>query len=99
LIRVRGITTLAADERARYATFFGLFEDFRGYIDFFFLQDLVTDDHSSVRFWAPFDNFTTSPFLADIDAYLRYRSKMFRWVDARNQRIAAEFVLRPPNMR
>lgn len=94
-----GAASPLAQDLARYATFFGLFEDFRGYIDFFFLQDLVTDDHSSVRFWAPFDNFTTSPFPADIDAYLRYRSEMFRWVDARNQRIAAEFVLWPPNMR
>src|SRR4051812_31497882 len=30
---------------ARYTDFFALFGDFRGYVDFFLLQDLVTVDH------------------------------------------------------
>jgi hypothetical protein len=81
----------------RYADFFGLFENFRGYIDFFLLQDLVTDDYSSVRFWAPFDGFTTTPLPADLDAYLRYRAKMLAWIDARNARIAADLVSRQNN--
>jgi hypothetical protein len=35
----------------RYRDFFALFESFRGYVDFFLLQDLVTDDYSGVTFW------------------------------------------------
>ena len=30
-----------------YSDFFALFESFRGYVDFFLLQDLVTDDYSA----------------------------------------------------
>lgn len=44
---------------ARYPKFFGLFGDFRGYFDFFLLQDLVTPDYGSVRFFLPFDDFAT----------------------------------------
>ena len=42
---------------ARYADFFRLFRDFRGYVEFFLLQDLVTEDCSAVRFFAPFEDF------------------------------------------
>jgi hypothetical protein len=41
---------------SRYADFFALFGDYRGYVRFFLLDDLVTDD-GSVRFFMPFDNF------------------------------------------
>jgi len=73
---------------ARYAAFFSLFDDFRGYVDFFLLQDLVTNDYSVVRFWAPFHDFTTSPLPSDINAYRRYLNEMLIWIDARNRRIA-----------
>ena len=43
-----------SDTLARYADFFGLFGDFRGYVDFFLLQDMVTEDNSAVRFFMPF---------------------------------------------
>ncbi len=41
---------------SRYADFFALFGDFRGYVSFFLLDDLVTDD-GSVKFFMPFDDF------------------------------------------
>jgi hypothetical protein len=44
---------------ARYADFFRLFGDFRGYIEFFLLQDLVTEDYCAVGFSAPFSDFNT----------------------------------------
>lgn len=72
----------------RYGDFFALFEDFRHYVDFFLLQDLVADDYSKIRFWAPFDDFGPSPLPADLDAYLKYRTEMMGWIDARNRRIA-----------
>ena len=43
----------------RYRDFFALFDDFRGYVEFFVLQDLVTAEGSSVRFFMPFDDFNT----------------------------------------
>ena len=75
----------------RYADFFDLFGSFRGYVDFFLLQDLVSGDYSKVHFWLPFDDFTTPPLPADIDAYRSYRSEMLAWVSARNQRVRASF--------
>ena len=41
----------------RYISFFNLFRDFRGYVNFFLLQDLVNKDYKSINFWSLFDNF------------------------------------------
>ena len=45
----------------RYADFFALFGDFRGFTDFFLLQDLVTEDRTAVRCFLPFEGFDASP--------------------------------------
>ena len=45
---------------ARYADYFRLFGHFRGYVEFFLLQDLVTDDCSAVKFFSPFEDFNSS---------------------------------------
>ncbi|MEO5588650.1 MAG: hypothetical protein ABIS03_03610 [Gemmatimonadaceae bacterium] len=82
-----GESSPLAPALARYAAFFRLFGDFRGYVDFFLLKDLIADDYSAVRFWAPFDDFTSSPLPANIDAYRRYRTEMIGWIEARNRRI------------
>ena len=73
---------------AQYAEFFGLFADFRGYVDFFLLQDLVSPDYSTVRFFTPFDNFTTSALPGSLAAYEQYRARSIDFVRARNSRIA-----------
>jgi hypothetical protein len=72
---------------ARYADFFKLFVDFQRYVDYFLLQDLVTDDSSAVIFFTPFDDFATSPLPAMIDVYRTYRQLALGFVEARNQRI------------
>ena len=71
----------------RYSTFFDLFRDFRGYVDFFLLQDLVSGDYSTIKFWSPFDNFGNSPFLNDVDEYHSYKKRVINFISARNQRI------------
>ena len=73
---------------SRYRSFFELFRDFEGYVDFFLLQELVNDDRSSVRFLAPFDDFKTSPLPADVASYTAYRARTIAFVRARNDRIA-----------
>jgi len=72
---------------ARYADFLELFGDITGYVDFFLLQDLVTDDGTAVRFFMPFDDFTTSSVPQDVDVYLAYRRSSIEFVEARNRRI------------
>jgi hypothetical protein len=71
----------------RYRDFFALFDDFRGYVEFFVLQDLVTADGSSVRFFMPFDNFNTGSVPSDGDSYKEYRRLSIEFIEARNRRI------------
>jgi hypothetical protein len=78
-----------SDTLARYADFFGLFGDFRGYVAFFLLQDLVTEDCSAVRFFLPFEDFNTSPLPGSMDAYLAHRQLAVAFIEARNRRILA----------
>ncbi|WP_241978346.1 hypothetical protein [Cryobacterium sp. Hz9] len=72
----------------RYAGFFRLFEDFQGYVDFFFLQDLVSYDYATVEFFTPFDNFTTPAMPGNLAAYEHYRAQTVGFVQARNGQIA-----------
>jgi hypothetical protein len=72
---------------ARYADFFRMFGEFRGYVDFFLLQDIVTEEHSAVRFFTPFQDFTTSPLPDSVDEYKAYRQLAIEFIEARNRRI------------
>jgi hypothetical protein len=72
---------------SRYSAFFALFEDFSGYVDFFMLQDLVTEDCSAVNFFMPFDDFNTPSVPKDVDTYKEYRHRSIEFVKARNRRI------------
>ena len=78
-----------SDVLNRYADFFGLFVDFRGYVEFFLLQDLVTEDCSAVKFSMPFDEFIVWPFPASIEDYKAYKRLSVKFIEARNQRILA----------
>jgi hypothetical protein len=74
----------------RYADFFELFGDFRGFVDFFLLQDLVTEDYSAVNFHTtPFEKFETYPFPKSVEAYRAYKQKASDFIEARNERILA----------
>jgi len=75
------------DTFKRYGDFFALFEDFRGYVEFFMLQDLVVDDYSAVTFLMPFDDFRTSPIPGDVETYREYRRLSIEFGKARNRRI------------
>jgi hypothetical protein len=76
-----------ADTLIRYGDFFALFADFRGYTEFFMLQDLVTEDCSAVRFFLPFDDFVSTGVPNDIGAYREYRRFSIEFVENRNLRI------------
>jgi hypothetical protein len=56
-------------------------------VEFFLLQDLVEKDFSSVRFFAPFDGFNSSPLPKGVEAYLAYRQLATEFIEARNRRI------------
>ena len=71
--------------------FFDLFVDFRGYVDFFFLQDCVSPDYSEVRLWTDIRPFEDSPIPRDRDEYLRWIQANLDFVERRNERIARVF--------
>jgi len=72
---------------ARYADYFRLFGDFRGYVKFFLLEDLVTDDFAAVKFLSRFEDFNSSPVPDSMAAYLDYRKLAVGFIEARNRRI------------
>lgn len=71
----------------RYGDFFDLFSDFRGYVDFFFLQDLVTSDYSTVRFHLPYECFDDCPLPKSKEEYLRYQESTLNFVKSRAKRM------------
>lgn len=72
----------------RYGDFFALFEDFKRYTDFFLLQDLVSDDLLTVKFFMPFADFGTSALPPTVEVYQEYRRNAIHFVEARNRRMA-----------
>ena len=75
------------DVLSRYSEFFTLFENFKGYVDFFLLQDLVNKDYSAVEFFMPFKNFKTPATPKTLEAYCSYKEQAIKFVNKRNQRI------------
>ena len=83
----------------RYAKYFALFGDFRGFVDHFFLQDLTTADHSEVVFFMPFDDFKPPAVPRDVATYLEYRRQTIDFITARNSRIDEAVNLQPGEAR
>ena len=71
----------------RYSSFFSLFRDFKGYKDFFLLQDLVEENNISIKFFLPFDGFNHPPLPNSVEEYQSYKEHLMDSVRARNQRI------------
>ena len=72
---------------SRYEDFFKLFDDFKGYVDFFLFQDLVQSNYSSINYFLPSNNFNNSPIPNDIQEYKVYRKNMTEFINKRNKRI------------
>ena len=68
--------------------FFDLFVDFKGYVDFFYLQDCVTEDYSRVKFWIGNGEFEHFPLPKTVDEYLTWIENELDFVAKRNARIA-----------
>ena len=76
-----------SDTFQRYLDFFKLFVDFKGYVEFFLLQDLVTEDYSSVKFHLPFKSFDDSPLPDNVEKYQEYMRNTIIFIKARNLRM------------
>ena len=72
---------------SRYKDFFKLFDDFKGYVDFFLFQDLVQSNYSSINYFLPSNNFNNSPIPNDIQEYKAYRKNMTEFINKRSKRM------------
>lgn len=66
--------------------FYEWFIDFKGYIDFFLLQDCV-DDNYDVKFWLETPLFNSNPIPQDIGTYLPWIDTQLEFAEKRNKRI------------
>jgi hypothetical protein len=73
----------------RYANFFSLFMDFKGYVDFFLLQDLVSVNYEAVNFYLPFTDFQGSPLPHDLASYDQYLDGVLAFSAGRAKRMTA----------
>jgi hypothetical protein len=73
----------------RYGGLFDLFCDFKGYVDFFLLQDLVDTNYSSIKYHLQHRDFEGSPLPRNLNEYLEYRDNTIKFIRARGQRILA----------
>jgi hypothetical protein len=72
----------------RYSDFFDLFTNFRGYVQFFLLDDLVDEAFSKIHFFeSGFKFFEESPLPLDTTSYTTYAQNTLKFVIARNERI------------
>lgn len=67
--------------------FFDLFVDFKGYVDFFFLQDCISEDYKTVIFWIGDGDLSKNPMPKSVDEYLLWIDKQLDFVSKRNKRI------------
>ena len=70
----------------RYRSFFDLFTDFKGYAEFFMMQDMVAADQK-IKFLCSFDGFRSSPLPDGVDEYIRYKDNSISFLERRNDRI------------
>ena len=77
------------DTLDRYSAFFSLFQDFKGYVDFFLLQDLVVDNYTLIKFYLPFNKFDQAHYSLpkNINEYRTYKKNVIAFIEARNTRI------------
>ena len=67
--------------------FYDLFVDFKGYVDFFLLQDAVSDDYSKVDIWCGNTNFVEDALPKTIEEYFDFIKHEFVFLEKRNHRI------------
>jgi len=69
--------------------FYDLFVDFKGYVDFFFLQDCVSKDYSKVDIWCGNGDFKENALPKTVEEYFMFLDKELEFLDKRNARIKA----------
>lgn len=67
--------------------FFDWFIDFKGFVDFFFLQDCVSEDYSEVKLWHTTSLDDKDPVPHDVKSYFALMKNQTEFLEKRNRRI------------
>lgn len=68
--------------------FFNLFNNFKGYIDYFYLQDIVSEDYKHVNIFIGSGNLEDSPSPQNTKEWFIWHDKTIDFIQKRNDRIA-----------
>jgi len=68
--------------------FYDLFIDFKGFIDFFLLNDCVSSDYSKVDIWLGKGDFNEKALPQTVEEYFTYINCQLEFLKKRNERIA-----------
>ena len=72
----------------RYEKFFQLFQNFRGYVEFFLLQDLVNSKFTEIKFFLNFDaKFPLRPLPKRLEEYNQYINNNLDFIIKRRNRM------------
>ena len=72
----------------RYEKFFQLFQNFRGYVEFFLLQDLVKSKFTEIKFFLNFDaKFPSRPLPKSLEEYNQYINNNLNFIIKRRNRM------------
>ncbi|MCR4744350.1 MAG: hypothetical protein K5894_03875 [Lachnospiraceae bacterium] len=88
----------AGEESPLYKTieadkaFYDLFVDFKRYVDFFYLQDAVSDDYSNVKIWIGNADFNEPGLPKSVDEYFDFIDKEYDFLEKRNRRIEKALI-------
>ena len=72
--------------------FFDLFVNFKQYVKFFYLQDLVSDNYSQIKYFNSFHDLSAIPYPQTTQDWLDLYKNQLDFVNRRNQRIAADKI-------
>lgn len=67
--------------------FFELFTDFKGFVDFFFFQDLVSENYESVKMMMGTNDLSTPALAQTVEEYRLWLERQLDFVNKRNMRI------------
>ena len=75
----------------RYNDFFMLFENFKGYCEFFLLDDLLDASFKKIKFFMPFSDFGDHTIPMNLSEYEEYQNNCIQFVMKRNLRILKNY--------
>ena len=71
----------------RYDDFFELFSNFKGYCEYFLLQDLTIENYSKIKYFLPFSGFEYNILPKNTDEYFEYKKNSIEFLNKRNEKI------------